>query len=112
MKLPSEEFLIPVERFNHAVGPLFAEFKGRFPLCDHNERSLQHSLGIFLNCVYRTAMEDMEKLRPTQLTREQWNHASPETKAEHMHWQRNLQYLRQRLSYFQSLLMPHREVGR
>jgi|SRR5271154_4634069 len=106
--LPSEEFLLPVHRYNNAVGPMFAEFRGRFPLRDHNEHGLQHSLGIFLTCVYGIAMEQMEKLRPVQLTREEWMVASDSLKAEHIHWQRNLRYLKQRNTYFLSLIIPHR----
>jgi len=109
-KLPSEEFLLPVHKYNDAVGPLFAEFKGRFPMHDHNENSLQHSLGIFLTAVYTHAMEQMEKLRPEQLTREQWAVAPTELKAEHIHWQRNLRYLRQRNDYFVGLITPRRHV--
>ena len=104
MSLPSEEHLLPVERYNLAVGPLFAEFRGRFPLDDHSECGLQRSLGIFLSNCYHTALDGMEKLRPPQLSREQWNLASPETKAEHMRWQRNLKYLRQRNGYFVGLI--------
>jgi hypothetical protein len=104
MALPSEEHLLPVERFNLAVGPLFAEFRGRFPLDDHSECMLKRSLGIFLESCYRTALEGMEKLRPEPLSRAEWNLASPETKARHMHWQRNLQYLRQRIAYYGGLL--------
>jgi hypothetical protein len=104
-KLPSEEFMLPVERYNLAVGPMFGEFRGRFPLNEHSECGLKRSLGIFLENCFRTALEQMEKLRPTpQLSREQWNLASPETKAEHLHWQRNLKYLRQRNGYFVSLI--------
>jgi hypothetical protein len=104
MSLPSEEHLLPVERFNLAVGPLFAEFRHRFPLDEHSECGLKRSLGIFLSNCFRTASEQMERLRPEQLTREQWNLASPETKAEHMLWQRNFKYLRQRNGYFVGLI--------
>lgn len=113
-KLPSEEFLLPVQRYNDAVGPMFGEFRGRFPLDDHTEHGLSHSLGIFLSYVYHAAMEQMEKLRPEPLTREQWNATPPEIKAEHMHWQRNLRYLKQRNYYFLKMLSPNsdREAGR
>jgi hypothetical protein len=106
-KLASEEFLSPVQRYNDAVGPMFAEFRGRFPLDEHTEHRLSHSLGIFLSCVYILAMERMEKLRPEPLPREQWMVAPPEVKAEHIHWQRNLKYLKQRNYYFLKLLSPH-----
>ncbi len=111
-KLPSEEFLPPVWRYNDVVGPLFAEFRGRFPLFAHTENSLQHSLGIFLSYAYRTALEQMEKLRPEPLTREEWLAAPPARKEENLRWQRNLKYLRQRNAYFVGLITPHREVGR
>ena len=111
-KLPSENFLPPVERYNATVGPLFAEFRGRFPLCEHNEHGLQHSLGIFLSCVYGIATEQMMRLQPEPLTKEQWLAAPPALKAEHLLWQRNLKYLKQRNAYFLSLIVPHREVGR
>jgi hypothetical protein len=102
--LPSEEFLLPVTRYNQAVGPMFAEFRGRFPLSKHSECGLQRSLGIFLDSCFRTALKQMERLRPAQLSREEWNLALPETKAGHMLWQRNLRYLRQRNAYFVSLI--------
>lgn len=114
MSLPSEEHLLPVERFNLAVGPLFAEFKSRFPLDAHTECGLQRSLGIFLSNCFNTALQGMEKLRPVQLTRAEWNDASPETKSEHMLWQTNLRYLRQRNGYFVSLITrskPRRSRG-
>jgi len=108
-KLPSEEFLLPVNRYNDTVGPLFAEFKGRFPLCKHSEQSLQHSLGIFLTCVYKIATEEMQKIMPTRLTNEEWAAASPELKAEHLRWQANLGYLKQRNTYFLGFIIPHRD---
>jgi hypothetical protein len=104
MGLPSEEFLLPLHKFNHAVGPLFAEFRGRFPLNQHTENSLNHSLGRFLTYAYTAAMEEMEKLRPVPLSREQWMVAPPDLKEQHMHWQRNRSYLRKRFAYFQDLL--------
>jgi hypothetical protein len=109
-KLPAEEFMLPVQKFNDAVGPLFAEFKGRFPLVKHTEHGLQHSLGIFLTAVYNSAIEQMQKLQPERLTREQWLVAPPELKADHLRWQSNLRYLKQRNTYFLSLIIPHREI--
>jgi hypothetical protein len=85
-KLPSEEFLLPVMKFNDAVGPLFSEFRDRFPL---NE-------GIFLAHCFITATDAMMKLRPTPLSKEEWMVAPPELKQEHLQWQRNLAYLRKR----------------
>ena len=111
MKLPSEEFLPPVAKFNDTVGPLFAEFRRRFPLDEHSEHGLARSLGIFLNFVYRESVEQLEKLRPKpELSREQWLAASPETKREHMLWQSNLRYLGQRNAYFAGLLAPQRKA--
>jgi hypothetical protein len=110
LKLPSEEFLLPVHKYNDAVGPLFAEFKGRFPMLDHSENSLQHSLGIFLTAVYTRAMEQMKELQPVPLTREEWMAAPTELKAQHIHWQRNLKYLKQRNDYFVNLITPRRHV--
>jgi hypothetical protein len=109
-KLPSEDFLLPVRRFNDACGPLFAEFRGRFPLVKHTEHGLQHSLGIFLSYVYDTAIAEMQKIMPEKLTREEWLVASEEVKAVHLHWQSNLRYLKQRNTYFLSLIIPHREI--
>src|SRR5271155_5181338 len=96
IKLPSEEFLPPVEKFNDTVGPLFAEFKNRFPLNEHSESGLSRSLGIFLNFTYHHAMEQLELLRPEPMSKEQWLTASPETKRAYINWQSNLKYLRQR----------------
>jgi hypothetical protein len=101
MGLPSEEFLLPVERYNLAVGPMFAEFK--FPL-DENKSGLIRSLGIFLDQCFRNAMTAMDALRPEPLTKEQWLAAPPEEKERHLHWQRNLGYLRDRNKHFVALL--------
>ena len=95
-KLPSEDFLPPVERFNDTVGPIFAEFKSRFPLNEHTESGLSRSLGIFLHFAYQYAMEQLELLRPEVMSREQWMVASPESKRVYMNWQSNLRYLKQR----------------
>lgn len=95
-KLPSEEFLPPIMKFNDAVGPLFAEFYSRFPLSEHKECGLRRSLGIFLAQCYETAMNNLMRLRPEPLSKEQWLASSLDTKQEHIRWQRNLAYLRKR----------------
>jgi len=95
-KLPSEEFLLPVMKFNDAIGPLFGEFRNRFPLNEHHESGLRRSLGIFLAHCFVTAADGLMKLRPQPLSKEEWLVASPETKHEHLLWQRNLAYLRKR----------------
>ena len=104
MGLPSEEFLLPIQKFNDTVGPLFAALHDRFPLDDHHESGLQRSLGIFLNFAYRTAVDQLMKLRPEPLTREQWLVSTPEEKRTHLHWQSNLRYLKQRTHAFTKLL--------
>ena len=95
-KLPAEEHLLPIMKFNDAVGPLFAEFRGRFPLNEHKESGLRRSLGIFLAHCFVTATTNLEKLRPKPLNKEEWAVATPEVKREHLVWQRNLAYLRKR----------------
>ena len=110
MSLPSEEFLLPVQKFNDTVGPLFAALHGKFPLNDHHESGLQRSLGIFLNFAFRDAVEQLMKLRPGRpLTRDEWIVAPQEEKLKHLHWQSNLRYLKQRNKHFASLFAPHRE---
>ncbi len=94
IKLPSEEFLPPVTRFNATVGPLFSELKERFPLDEHHESGLARSLGVFLGYCFKKARTDLETIKPTPLIREEWLVASKETKRPYLHWQSNLKYLR------------------
>lgn len=106
MGLPCEEFLLPIQKFNDIVGPLFAALHGRFPLDDHKESGLQRSLGVFLNFAFQTAVSQLEKIRPEPLSREDWSRATPEIKATHLKWQSNLRYLKQRNLYFMKMLAP------
>jgi hypothetical protein len=106
-KLPSEEFLPPVTKFNDTVGPLFAELHHLFPLNEHRYSGLSRSLGIFLNYVFTESMQQLEALRPAQLSREEWTTASKEMKQTHLKWQSNLTYLKQRNAHFVKMLAPN-----
>ena len=105
-KLASEEFLPPVTKFNDTVGPLFAELHHLFPLDEHRYSGLSRSLGIFLNYVFTEAMQQLDALRPTQLSKEEWTTASDETKQVHLKWQSNLTYLKQRNTHYVKMLAP------
>jgi len=105
IKLPSEEMLPPVMRFNDVVGPLFAELKGRFPLDDeHTDAGLARSLGVFLDRCFVQASQRLEEIKPTSMTNEEWAIASEEAKHPHLHWQTNMKYLKQRRRYYVDLM--------
>jgi hypothetical protein len=107
IKLPAEEFLTPINRFNEVVGPLFNDFRdrGRFPLKDeHTDAGLARSLGVFLESCFVKAVAGLEKINPVPMTNEQWAVASEEAKHPHLHWQANLKYLKQRRRYYADLM--------
>lgn len=110
LKLPSEEFLLPVSKFNDAVGPLFAALHNKFPLDDHYESGLLRSLGIFLNFCFERALNELQTLRPEPISREQWIISTPEEKAPHLKWQSNLLYLKHRNAHFTRLMRPVVEI--
>ncbi len=108
VKLAAEDFLLPVQKFNDSVGPLFAELRARLPLRDeHTDSPLSRSLGIFLSHCYRDAVAGLETSRPPIMLREEWNVASDEVKRHHLHWQTNLKYLKQRNRHFVELIGLH-----
>ena len=105
IKLPSEQFLLPIMRFNDVVGPLFSELRDRFPLKDeHTDAGIARSLGVFLEQCFVHAMQRMEEIKPASLTNEEWSVASEEAKRPHLHWQANFKYLKQRRRYFVDLM--------
>ena len=105
IKLPAEQFLSPIMRFNDVVGPLFSELKDRFPLDDeHTDAGLARSLGVFLERCFVQATQRLEEIRPVSLTNEEWQIASEEVKRPHLHWQANFKYLKQRRRYFVDLM--------
>lgn len=111
-KLAAEDFLQPIERFNYVVGPLFAELKHRFPLDDeHTDCGLARSLGVFLEHCFVTAVTGLERLKPTPMTNDEWMVATEEQKQPHLHWQRNLKYLKHRRKHFVDL-MGYRQHGK
>jgi hypothetical protein len=105
IKLPSEQFLLPVMRFNDVVGPLFSELKDRFPLKDeHTDAGIARSLGVFLEQCFVHAVQRMEEIKPISLTNDEWSVASEEIKRPHLHWQANFKYLKQRRRHFVDLM--------
>jgi hypothetical protein len=109
VKLAAEDFLLPVHKFNASVGPLFAALRTRLPLKDeHTDSALARSLGIFLSHCYRDAITGLEAVRPSPvLLREEWTVAPDEVKRQHLHWQTNLKYLKQRNRHFVELIGLH-----
>jgi hypothetical protein len=112
IKLPAEQFLLPVMRFNDVVGPLFNELRPRFPLSDeHTDAGLARSLGVFLEQCFVHAVQRMEEIRPASLTNEEWQVASEEVKRPHLHWQANLKYLKHRRHHYADM-MGYRANGK
>jgi len=104
-KLAAEQHLPPIQRFNYVVGPLFAELRDRFPLDDeHTDCGLARSLGVFLEACFVKAVDAMEAIKPAAMTNDEWQAASEEEKQPHLHWQRNLLYLKSRRKHFVDLM--------
>lgn len=106
-KLAAEEFFRPVQKFNAAVGPLFATLNDKFPLDEHVDHGLSHSLGIFLEHCYTVATRALFELHPDPLPREEWLVATPEVKLVHLRWQDNSKYLKKRYTHFAKKLLHH-----
>jgi|SRR5271157_491737 len=110
VKLAAEDFLLPVSKFNDSVGPLFAALRIKLPLrCEHTDSGLSRSLGIFLSHCYADAIVGLEAILPggRRLSREEWDGAADEIKRQHLHWQANLKYLKQRNRHFVELIGLH-----
>jgi hypothetical protein len=104
VRLAAEDFFPAVQKFNDTVGPLFSELKGRFPLDEHSDSGLNRSLGIFLSYCFRTAIDSLMSIRPDPLSREAWLTATQEIRNQHLLWQSNLKYLRQRNFHYVVML--------
>lgn len=109
IKLAAEDFLLPVNKFNDSVGPIFAALRTRLPLRDgHTGSGLARSLGIFLAQCYEKAIVGLDAVRPgLPMSREEWIAAPEGLKRSHLHWQMNLKYLQQRNNHFIELIGLH-----
>jgi hypothetical protein len=92
VRLATEDFLRPVEKFNDIIGPLFKTVK--FPLDRHYQGTLVKALTWCLTACFHDAKAALEKLQPSKAA----------SRAEQINWQNNLQYLRQRYNHFLEML--------